>query len=236
MLLRRKFWVPFKCLSLKLSPFGNIESGSNAADESDLHLRKRTLLITWIKSFVESRFSKWRIIVIDWPNHGIGWSFIRSVKSAIWVCRSWWIGQLFLCAGSLLEQMIPWPENWDQCLLLFDQKSLSIFLNPISGKSWIIVIDWLNHGIGCRSTCIFWASLLVKSRANFLQLVGRASLSATPRSDLFWLKSCQKSFALSRILSFKSMDKQLRITREVVLYSGLIIGKCVCLARFSYSE
>jgi hypothetical protein len=49
-------------------------------------------------------------------------------------------------------------------------------------------------------------------------------------------KSYQKCFALSKILSFKAMDKQLRFTRDVLLYSGLIIQKRICLARFSDSK
>jgi hypothetical protein len=41
----------------------------------------------------------------------------------------------------MLTQMIPWPENRDQCLLLFDQKALSILLNLASGKWQSNVID-----------------------------------------------------------------------------------------------
>jgi hypothetical protein len=42
--------------------------------------------------------------------------------------------------------------------------------------------------------------------------------------------------APSTSLSFKAIEKTARFRREVLLYSGLIIEKCVCLARFSYIE
>jgi hypothetical protein len=35
---------------------------------------------------------------------------------------------------------------------------------------------------------------------------------------------------------FKGIDKKARFRRDGLLYSGVIIEKCVCLARFSYSE
>jgi hypothetical protein len=172
--------------------------------------------------------------VIDWRNHGIGWSSIRSIKSAIRVCRSWLIWQLFRGTGSLLKQMILWPENRDQCLLFFDQKALSIFSNLVSEKWRIIVIGWLNHGIGGRSTCTFSSSFLVKSGANFLQLVGRASLSLsdTFSSDLCWSKSYQKATPFKKSL-FQIDGPTIEICTWGAAVPKNIIETCGCPARFS---
>jgi hypothetical protein len=37
-------------------------------------------------------------------------------------------------------------------------------------------------------------------------------------------------------ISFKLMDKKVRFTSEVLLYSGLTIEKCGCLAHISFAE
>jgi hypothetical protein len=74
----------------------------------------------------------------------------------------------------------------------------------------------------------------VKSGANFLQLVGKASLSADVSSDLFLIEILSKEFRPFKKSLFQIDGRTLRLSREVLLYSDLIIEKYVCLARFNY--